>query len=168
LLSWIQTDRRLAKAGCSKVFREVASGAKTDRTQLRKALDRLGAGDVLMVTRLDRLARSTRAQGAAPRRPGRALSPSSPVLDVAAVDLDQPAEQVGAIKQPFDDEVGDRHLGLLDLALHPTLGDEQPPETSATWSCAAIHSKTTRLAAPCSSSTVQEDHPLGRARTLAD
>jgi DNA invertase Pin-like site-specific DNA recombinase len=51
--------RQLAKAGCSKVFREVASGAKTDRTQLRKALDRLEAGDVLMVTRLDRLARST-------------------------------------------------------------------------------------------------------------
>jgi DNA invertase Pin-like site-specific DNA recombinase len=43
-----------------KVFREVASGAKTDRVQLRKALDRLEAGDVLMVTRLDRLARSTR------------------------------------------------------------------------------------------------------------
>ena len=36
------------------------SGAKTDRTQLRKALDQLDAGDVLMVTRLDRLARSTR------------------------------------------------------------------------------------------------------------
>jgi DNA invertase Pin-like site-specific DNA recombinase len=45
---------QLAKAGCSKVLREVASGAKTDRTQLRKALDRLEAGDVLMVTRLDR------------------------------------------------------------------------------------------------------------------
>ena len=52
--------RQLAKAGCSKVFRELASGAKADRTQLRKALDRLEAGDVLMVTRLDRLARSTR------------------------------------------------------------------------------------------------------------
>jgi len=46
--------RQLAKAGCSKVFREVASGAKTDRAQLRKALDRLEAGDVLMVTRLAR------------------------------------------------------------------------------------------------------------------
>ena len=52
--------RQLAKAGCTKVFREVASGARTDRTQLRKVLDRLEAGDVLMVTRLDRLARSTR------------------------------------------------------------------------------------------------------------
>ena len=28
--------RRLTKAGCRKVFREVASGAKTDRAQLRK------------------------------------------------------------------------------------------------------------------------------------
>ena len=42
------------------MFRETASGAKTDRAQLRKALDQLDAGDVLMVTRLDRLARSTR------------------------------------------------------------------------------------------------------------
>src|SRR3954452_4659083 len=51
---------QLTKAGCNKVFRETASGAKTDRAQLRKALDQLDAGDVLMVTRLDRLARSTR------------------------------------------------------------------------------------------------------------
>jgi DNA invertase Pin-like site-specific DNA recombinase len=50
----------LTKAGCAKVFRETASGAKTDRAQLRKALAQLDAGDVLMVTRLDRLARSTR------------------------------------------------------------------------------------------------------------
>jgi len=50
----------LTAAGAAKVFREVASGAKTDRRQLRHVLDRLDAGDVLMVTRLDRLARSTR------------------------------------------------------------------------------------------------------------
>ncbi|MBI1318990.1 MAG: recombinase family protein [Candidatus Hydrogenedens sp.] len=49
----------LTAAGAVKVFREVASGAKTDRAQLRRALDQLAAGDVLMVTRLDRLARST-------------------------------------------------------------------------------------------------------------
>jgi DNA invertase Pin-like site-specific DNA recombinase len=52
--------RQLTKAGCKKVFREVASGAKTDRAQLRRLLNQLGAGDVLTVTRLDRLARSTR------------------------------------------------------------------------------------------------------------
>src|ERR1700710_341571 len=52
--------RQLTKAGCKKVFRETASGAKTDRAQLRKALAALEAGDLLMVTRLDRLARSTR------------------------------------------------------------------------------------------------------------
>src|ERR1700728_466785 len=52
--------RQLTKAGCAKVFREVASGAKTDRAQLRRALNQLAAGDVLLVTRLDRLARSTR------------------------------------------------------------------------------------------------------------
>ena len=52
--------RQLTKAGCKKVFREVASGAKTDRAQLRRLLDQLEAGDMLTVTRLDRLARSTR------------------------------------------------------------------------------------------------------------
>jgi DNA invertase Pin-like site-specific DNA recombinase len=50
----------LRAAGADKVFREVASGAKTDRAKLRQVLARLAAGDVLMVTRLDRLARSTR------------------------------------------------------------------------------------------------------------
>jgi DNA invertase Pin-like site-specific DNA recombinase len=52
--------RQLRAAGAGKVFREVASGAKTDRPQLRCLLAQLSAGDVLMVTRLDRLARSTR------------------------------------------------------------------------------------------------------------
>jgi DNA invertase Pin-like site-specific DNA recombinase len=50
----------LTAAGAIKVFREVASGAKTDRAQLRRVLDQLDAGDLLLVTRLDRLARSTR------------------------------------------------------------------------------------------------------------
>jgi DNA invertase Pin-like site-specific DNA recombinase len=52
--------RQLTKAGCKKVFREVASGAKTDRAQLQRLLGQLEAGDVVTVTRLDRLARSTR------------------------------------------------------------------------------------------------------------
>src|SRR3978361_2281525 len=52
--------RQLTKAGCKKVFRETASGAKADCAELRKALAKLDEGDVLMVTRLDRLARSTR------------------------------------------------------------------------------------------------------------
>jgi hypothetical protein len=53
-------DAALRAAGCAKVFAEKASGAKTDRAELRKVVSRLGEGDVLMVTRLDRLARSTR------------------------------------------------------------------------------------------------------------
>lgn len=52
--------RQLTEAGCAQVFREVPSGAKTDRAPLRRVLDALVAGDALMVTRLDRLARSTR------------------------------------------------------------------------------------------------------------
>ena len=53
--------RQLTKAGCKKVFRDVhVSGAKTDRAQLARLIETLEPGDVLMVTRLDRLARSTR------------------------------------------------------------------------------------------------------------
>lgn len=52
--------QQLSVARCDRVFQEVASGAKTDRLQLRRLLDTLGPGDVVIVTRLDRLARSTR------------------------------------------------------------------------------------------------------------
>jgi Resolvase, N terminal domain len=50
----------LRAAGCAKVYSEKASGARGDRAELRKVVDRLQPGDVLVVTRLDRLARSTR------------------------------------------------------------------------------------------------------------
>jgi DNA invertase Pin-like site-specific DNA recombinase len=53
-------EAALRGAGCAKVYSETASGAKTDRAALRKAVNSLREGDVLMVTRLDRLARSTR------------------------------------------------------------------------------------------------------------
>jgi DNA invertase Pin-like site-specific DNA recombinase len=56
----VAQDAALRAAGCGKVYAEKASGAKTDRAELRRAVARLGEGDVLMVTRLDRLARSTR------------------------------------------------------------------------------------------------------------
>src|SRR5262245_5444293 len=53
-------DAALTAAGAAKVFSEKVSGAKTDRAELAKLLKRLDRGDVLIVTRLDRLARSTR------------------------------------------------------------------------------------------------------------
>jgi DNA invertase Pin-like site-specific DNA recombinase len=53
-------DAQLHAAGCAKVYSEKVSGAKTDRPELVKVLRRLEEGDVLMVTRLDRLGRSTR------------------------------------------------------------------------------------------------------------
>ena len=51
---------QLREAGCTKIFREKVSGARRDRAELTKALKNLHDGDVLTVTRLDRLARSTR------------------------------------------------------------------------------------------------------------
>jgi DNA invertase Pin-like site-specific DNA recombinase len=49
----------LKAAGAERIFSEKISGAKTDRKALASAIRTLGPGDVLIVTRLDRLARST-------------------------------------------------------------------------------------------------------------
>src|ERR1700761_5744365 len=50
----------LTRAGAEKVFKEKISGAITHRQQLQRVVDALEESDVLLVTRLDRLARSTR------------------------------------------------------------------------------------------------------------
>jgi DNA invertase Pin-like site-specific DNA recombinase len=51
---------QLRSAGVEKVYSEKTSGAITDRPALAKAIGGLGNGDTLIVTKLDRLARSTR------------------------------------------------------------------------------------------------------------
>jgi len=53
-------EAALKAAGANRVFAEKISGTVTDRKALAKAIAALNAGDVLLVTRLDRLARSTR------------------------------------------------------------------------------------------------------------
>ena len=50
---------QLLGAGCTKIFREKVTGTHSDRRQLLKMLDTLAPGDVVTVTRIDRLARST-------------------------------------------------------------------------------------------------------------
>jgi DNA invertase Pin-like site-specific DNA recombinase len=53
-------DAELHAAGCAKVYAEKISGTRSNRPELANVLKRLDTGDVLIVTRLDRLARSTR------------------------------------------------------------------------------------------------------------
>jgi DNA invertase Pin-like site-specific DNA recombinase len=50
----------LRTAGATLLFSEKQSGIKTDRAALARCLASLEAGDVVVVTKLDRLARSTR------------------------------------------------------------------------------------------------------------
>ena len=50
---------RLREAGCERLFEEKISGARRDRPELARLLDQLRKDDVVVVTRLDRLARST-------------------------------------------------------------------------------------------------------------
>ena len=60
---------QLRREGCAKVFREKTSGAQADRRQLLRLLKGLTRGDVVIVTRIDRLARSpSAAQRAEARR----------------------------------------------------------------------------------------------------
>jgi DNA invertase Pin-like site-specific DNA recombinase len=48
----------LTKAGCEKLFSDVASGATVDRPGLNEAIEFARSGDVIVVYRLDRLGRS--------------------------------------------------------------------------------------------------------------
>lgn len=50
---------QLEEAGCARIYREQASGAKVERRELQRMLKDLAPGDVVTVTRIDRLARST-------------------------------------------------------------------------------------------------------------
>ena len=50
---------QLKADGCAKIYREKASGAKADRRELLRMLKAIASGDVVTVTRIDRLARST-------------------------------------------------------------------------------------------------------------
>lgn len=50
---------QLTAAGCSRIFKEKVSGARADRRELNRLLATLGEGDQVLVTRIDRLARST-------------------------------------------------------------------------------------------------------------
>jgi DNA invertase Pin-like site-specific DNA recombinase len=50
---------QLRQDGCAKIYREKASGAKADRRELLRMLKTTASGDVVTVTRIDRLARST-------------------------------------------------------------------------------------------------------------
>lgn len=50
----------LRAAGADRIFQEKVSGARSDRQEIKRVIAKLDEGDLLMVTRLDRLARSTR------------------------------------------------------------------------------------------------------------
>lgn len=55
-----QQREALKATGCKRIYEEKASGARRDRPELARMLDHLRTGDVITITRLDRLARSTR------------------------------------------------------------------------------------------------------------
>ncbi|MCP4182257.1 MAG: recombinase family protein, partial [Hyphomicrobiales bacterium] len=55
----VQIDA-LKQAGCEKIYKEKITGSKRDRPQLDKMLEHIRAGDVVVITKYDRLSRSLR------------------------------------------------------------------------------------------------------------
>jgi DNA invertase Pin-like site-specific DNA recombinase len=49
----------LKEAGCGRIYQEKISGAKSDRPELQRLIEQLRADDIVVVWKLDRLARST-------------------------------------------------------------------------------------------------------------
>jgi DNA invertase Pin-like site-specific DNA recombinase len=76
-------------AGCDKVFKEKRSGVDAGRPALKACLEYLREGDTLLVTKLDRLARSTRI--ASFRTSPREASPSKWSMTQASTPLRGPA-----------------------------------------------------------------------------
>ena len=68
----------LKAAGAHTIYREKISGVRADRPQLAKLMAGLGAGDVVVVTKLDRLGRSTRELLDLIDRISKAGAPSAP------------------------------------------------------------------------------------------
>src|SRR5262249_3310155 len=64
-------ESALHEAGAAKVFKEKISGAANHRAQLHRLLKTINAGDTVIVTTLDRLARSTREHSRQDRASGR-------------------------------------------------------------------------------------------------
>lgn len=56
-LDW-QIDE-LTRAHCERIYKEKASGAKSERTELRRMMDSLRNGDTVVICELTRLSRST-------------------------------------------------------------------------------------------------------------
>jgi len=73
----------LHAAGCTRIFPEMITGTRRDRPELANMLDHLRAGDVVTVTRLDRLARSTRPARHCSKHAGGRGRPSSTVERVS-------------------------------------------------------------------------------------
>lgn len=53
-----EQKRKLTEAGCERIFEDVMSGAKKNRTGLDSMMENLRSGDVVVVCKLDRLGRS--------------------------------------------------------------------------------------------------------------
>lgn len=90
---------KLTEAGCSKIFTDIASGSNTKRKGYLALMDYLRSGDTLVVTRIDRIARSV-------------LDLQKLVVDIRSNDI-----QLIAIEQPISTESasGKAFLDMLSV-----------------------------------------------------
>src|SRR5271157_3407609 len=119
---------RLLAVGCEKLFEEKISGAKRNRPELEKLLGEVRKEDILVVTRLDRLARSTVELLAIAERL-REKDTGLQSLDEPWVDTESPAKSRRYLSQKataklktfagaFATDAGSRHEARLRPRLH--------------------------------------------------
>jgi DNA invertase Pin-like site-specific DNA recombinase len=98
---------QLRAAGCSSrnIYREKVTGARADRRELNRMLGKLAPGDVVSVTRIDRLARSTFDLFGIVKR----------IVDAKA--------QFRSLAEPWADTGTSTSTGRLMLAVHGGLAD---------------------------------------------
>jgi DNA invertase Pin-like site-specific DNA recombinase len=93
----------LKAAGAETIYREKISGARADRPQLAKLMATIKAGDVVLVTKLDRLGRSTRELLELIERIGKAgavfRSLGDPLFDTSSAQGQLLATMLAAIAQ---------------------------------------------------------------------
>ena len=168
----------LRQAGCEKIFIETASGAKTDRPELAKALDQCRENDVLIVWRLCRLARSLRhlidiSEGLNNR--GVALRSLTESIDTTTASGRFMFNILGALSSMEREIIVERtRAGLQAAAARgrrggrpPALGDAQIHTAKILWASGTMSAAEIATQVGCAPSTLYRHLPGGRSALAA-
>jgi len=119
---------KLAAAGCEKHFAEEVSSVDSKRLELENALDYIREGDILVVTKLDRLARSVADTVEIQKQ----LAAKNAGLKILDMEIDTSRQKVGIAKAKADGKYtgrqptsDDKKQKILNLAATKTMTREE-------------------------------------------